>query len=78
MLLLLCIVASMLTPRLELQLAKNPQLKSWFVRNLNMQPNGWDIEDATLDAVVCCVSVQYMQQPEKVRRSPRSRVEGLE
>ena len=76
MLLLLCNVASMLTPRLGLQLAKNPQLKSWFVRNLNMQPNGWDIEDAALDAVVCCVSVQYMQQPEKVCRSDHSRAEA--
>mmetsp|Transcript_18080 Transcript_18080/g.46317 ORF Transcript_18080/g.46317 Transcript_18080/m.46317 type:complete len:298 (+) Transcript_18080:244-1137(+) len=48
------------------ELARNPQLESFFVRNLNEDPDGWAFEDQTFDAVLCCVSVQYMQQPERV------------
>ena len=50
---------------LVLQLAKNKQLTRFFVRNLNAEPDEWDFPEATFDAVVCCVSVQYLQQPEK-------------
>lgn len=48
------------------ELAKNPQLDEFFVRNLNMNPDGWAAEDNSFDAVVCCVSVQYLQKPELV------------
>eukprot|EP00232_Nephroselmis_pyriformis_P024242 CAMPEP_0182872978 /NCGR_PEP_ID=MMETSP0034_2-20130328/12046_1 /TAXON_ID=156128 /ORGANISM="Nephroselmis pyriformis, Strain CCMP717" /LENGTH=217 /DNA_ID=CAMNT_0025005601 /DNA_START=42 /DNA_END=695 /DNA_ORIENTATION=+ len=47
------------------ELAKNPRLDSFFVRDLNADP-GLECKDQSFDAVVCCVSVQYMQQPEKV------------
>ena len=33
------------------------------VRNLNENP-GFAAEDAQYDAVICCVSVQYLQRPE--------------
>lgn len=48
------------------ELRKNPQLDTFFVRNLNAEPDGWAFEDQSFDAVVCCVSVQYMQKPERV------------
>lgn len=48
------------------ELGRNPQLSEFFVRNLNTDPNGWAIADASLDAVVCTASVQYLQQPEAV------------
>lgn len=35
-------------------------------RNLNAEPRGWALADASVDAVLCCASVQYMQQPEAV------------
>jgi SAM-dependent methyltransferase len=41
-------------------------LDSFFVRNLNQNPDGWALEDKSFDAVICCVSVQYLQQPERV------------
>lgn len=37
------------------ELAKNPRLASFFVRNLNKEPDGWAMEDDSLDAVTCCV-----------------------
>jgi hypothetical protein len=48
------------------ELARNERLDSFFVRNLNHEPDGWAAADNTYDAVVCCVSVQYLQQPERV------------
>lgn len=48
------------------ELGSNPRLDSFFVRNLNLEPDGWAFEDAAFDAVLCTVSVQYMQQPERV------------
>ena len=50
------------------QLARNPRLDQFFVRDLNTEPSGWAMDDQSLDAVVCCVSVQYLQQPEQVMR----------
>jgi len=47
------------------ELQRNPQLSEFFVRDLNASP-GLAAEDASFDAVVCCVSVQYMQYPEKI------------
>ncbi|KAG1664736.1 hypothetical protein FOA52_004744 [Chlamydomonas sp. UWO 241] len=48
------------------ELARNPRLDRFFVRNLNKEPNGWALEDQSLDAVLVCVSVQYWQKPEDV------------
>lgn len=48
------------------ELARNDQLDSFFVRNLNDDPDGWSVGDQAFDAVTCCVSVQYMQKPERV------------
>lgn len=49
-----------------MQLARNPQLTEFFVRNLNEDPNNWVFDDCTFDAVLCCCSIQYIQQPEQV------------
>lgn len=43
------------------ELARNKQLSDFFVRNLNAGPDNWALPDQCLDAVVCCVSIQYMQ-----------------
>lgn len=48
------------------ELARNPRLSEFFVRNLNKEPSGWSLADQSVDAVLCCVSVQYLQQPEAV------------
>lgn len=48
------------------ELEKNKQLDEWFIRDLNKQPDGWAIGDETIDAVLCCCSVQYLEQPEEV------------
>lgn len=37
------------------ELAKNKQLDSFWVRDLNAEPDGWAMPDASVDAVVCCV-----------------------
>ncbi|WCJ21223.1 S-adenosyl-L-methionine-dependent methyltransferases superfamily protein [Euphorbia peplus] len=47
------------------ELAKNPRLDYFFVKDLNKDQK-LEFQDATFDAVVCTVSVQYLQQPEKV------------
>lgn len=44
------------------ELAKNPRLDRWFVQDLNRDPV-LPLEDASLDAALCCVSVQYLQKP---------------
>ena len=49
-----------------LQMKRNKQLNRFFVRDFNKDPSDWAEKDNTFDAVVCCVSVQYMQQPERV------------
>lgn len=49
-----------------LQLRRNKRLDRFFIRDLNKEPSGWAEKDSTFDAVICCVSVQYMQQPECV------------
>eukprot|EP00197_Chlamydomonas_leiostraca_P011444 CAMPEP_0202869532 /NCGR_PEP_ID=MMETSP1391-20130828/12505_1 /ASSEMBLY_ACC=CAM_ASM_000867 /TAXON_ID=1034604 /ORGANISM="Chlamydomonas leiostraca, Strain SAG 11-49" /LENGTH=328 /DNA_ID=CAMNT_0049549863 /DNA_START=60 /DNA_END=1041 /DNA_ORIENTATION=+ len=48
------------------ELARNPRLTQFYVRDLNTAPMGWEAKDDTYDAVLCCVSVQYLQQPEAV------------
>lgn len=40
----------------------NPQLDKWIVHNLNREPR-LPFDDASFDAVVCAVSVQYLVAP---------------
>ncbi|KAJ6814259.1 uncharacterized protein M6B38_140680 [Iris pallida] len=47
------------------ELAGNPRLDSFFVKDLN-QDQQLQMESCSFDAVICTVSVQYLQQPEKV------------
>jgi len=47
------------------ELAANPQLDRWFVQDLNRDAT-LPLADATLDAALCCVGVQYLQQPVEV------------
>ncbi|XP_061341867.1 uncharacterized protein LOC133288178 [Gastrolobium bilobum] len=47
------------------ELAKNPRLDYFFVKDLNMDQQ-FEFESCCFDAVLCTVSVQYLQQPEKV------------
>lgn len=47
------------------ELAKNPRLDYFFVKDLN-QDQKFVLDDSSFDAVLCTVSVQYLQQPEKV------------
>ncbi|MGB3493284.1 MAG: class I SAM-dependent methyltransferase [Elainellaceae cyanobacterium] len=47
------------------ELAKNPQLDHYFVQNLNDNPK-LPLEDASFDAVLNAVSVQYLQYPETI------------
>lgn len=50
------------------ELARNPRLDYFFVKDLN-QEQGLQLEGCSFDAVLCTVSVQYLQQPEKVMLS---------
>ncbi|KAK0588428.1 hypothetical protein LWI29_000807 [Acer saccharum] len=47
------------------ELAKNHRLDYFFVKDLN-QDQRLEFEDGSFDAVLCTVSVQYLQYPEKV------------
>ena len=49
----------------EAELAANPRLTRWFVQDLNRQP-ALPLDDASLYAALCCVSVQYLQRPVEV------------
>jgi hypothetical protein len=44
------------------ELAANPQLTRWFVQDLNVEPL-LPLDDRSCDAALCCVGVQYLQQP---------------
>lgn len=48
------------------ELAANPQLDDWFVRDLNVEPSLEGQPDDAFDAVTCCVSVQYLERPADV------------
>jgi hypothetical protein len=37
------------------ELAKNKQMDSFFVRDLNAEPDAWAMADQSVDAVLCCV-----------------------
>jgi SAM-dependent methyltransferase len=47
------------------ELAANPQAAHWLVHDLNADPR-LPFADATFDAVVCCVSVDYLVRPVEV------------
>ena len=47
------------------ELAANAQLTRWFVQDLNRDPT-LPLADASLDAALCCVGVQYLQHPVEV------------
>jgi SAM-dependent methyltransferase len=47
------------------ELAKNPRLDEYFVQNLN-QDQKFPLADASVDAVLNTVSVQYLQYPEAI------------
>ena len=47
------------------ELAKNPQLNHYFVQNLN-QNQKLPLDKEDFDAVINCVSVQYLQHPEAI------------
>ena len=49
------------------ELARNPVLSEFFVRDLNSEPAvPWALPDGSFDAVLCTASVQYLQRPEWV------------
>jgi len=48
------------------ELAKNPILTKTVVRDLNVTPKMTEVEDATVDVVICSVSVDYLVQPVEV------------
>lgn len=47
------------------ELARNPQLNHYFVQDLNINPQ-LPFPDQEFDAVINCVSIQYLQYPEAV------------
>ncbi|CDY37508.1 BnaA05g33730D [Brassica napus] len=47
------------------ELARNPRLDYFFVKDLN-EDQKLEFQDKYFDAVLCSVGVQYLQQPEKV------------
>jgi len=48
------------------ELAANPALSSWHVRDLNKEPSLPFAATAGYDAILCCAGVQYLQEPEAV------------
>ena len=44
------------------ELAANPRLDRWFVRDLNADPT-LPLPDQAFDAALCCVGVQYLRRP---------------
>lgn len=49
----------------EEELAKNPRLNHYFIQNLNLNPK-LPFPDEDFDAVLCAVSIQYLEYPEAV------------
>src|SRR5438477_9926351 len=49
------------------ELAANPRITRWFVQNLNRDVK-LPLADASVDAAMVCVSIQYLQQPVTVLR----------
>jgi len=44
------------------ELAANPRFTRWFTQDLNRDPK-LPLDDASIDAVTICVSIQYLEQP---------------
>jgi hypothetical protein len=49
------------------ELAANPRLSRWFIQNFNRDTT-LPLADASIDAAMICVSIQYLQQPAAVLR----------
>ena len=49
------------------ELAANPRLSRWFIQNLNRDAS-LPLGEASVDAAMICVSIQYLQQPVAVLR----------
>lgn len=49
------------------ELAANPRCTRWFVQDLNKSQH-LPLDDASVDAVAICVSIQYLQHPVAVLR----------
>lgn len=49
----------------EEELARNPRFDHYFIQNLNENPK-LPLKDQEFDAVLNCVSVQYLQYPEAI------------
>ena len=49
------------------ELAANPRLSRWLIQNLN-RDTGLALADASVDAAMICVSIQYLQRPVEVLR----------
>ena len=49
------------------ELAANPRLTRWFIQNLNRETK-LPLADASVDAAMVCVSIQYLEQPVVVLR----------
>jgi hypothetical protein len=49
------------------ELAANPRLSRWFMQNLNRNTR-LPLGDASVDAAMICVSIQYLEQPVAVLR----------
>lgn len=47
------------------ELAANPRLMRWFTQDLNRDP-ALPLDDASVDAAMICVSIQYLQKPVSV------------
>ena len=52
------------------ELGANPRLDRWFVQDLN-RDHLLPLADSSFDAALCCVGVQYLQQPLAVFREVR-------
>jgi hypothetical protein len=52
------------------ELAANPRLTRWFVQDLNKAPT-LPLADASFDAAMICVSIQYLQRPVAVLQEVR-------
>jgi hypothetical protein len=52
------------------ELAANPRLDRWFVQNLNRNTR-LPLAEASVDAAMICVSIQYLERPVTVLREVR-------
>ncbi|MCB2080504.1 MAG: methyltransferase domain-containing protein [Novosphingobium sp.] len=59
----------------EAELQANPRLSYWFVQDLNHE-TALPLKTDSLDVALCCVSVQYLQQPVAVFAEVRRALRG--